>query len=72
MEKARPLDYGQMDRGPKNHECRARGHQILDPKVVTSEEVIASLMTQPTLAPRQGWASVADTSRTLTVLFCSL
>lgn len=44
MEKARPLDYGQMDRGPKNHECRARGHQILDPKVVTSEEVIASLL----------------------------
>lgn len=44
MEKARPLDYGQMGRGPKNHECRARGHQILDLRVVTSEEVTASLL----------------------------
>lgn len=44
MGKARPLDYGQMDGGPKNHECRARGHQILDPRVVTSEEVTASLL----------------------------
>lgn len=25
-------------------------------------------MIQPTLAPGQGWASVADTSRTLTVV----
>lgn len=48
MEKARPLEYGQMGEGLQNRECRAEGSpnlgpSSLEPRAVTSEEVTASL-----------------------------